>query len=105
MQDIGLFEGEQEKALEKEIARKYFIRKIVKINELKEKNGMTIWKVTDADGNKPEFSLKDTYGSIFRVSDERFVITDADGNRFDHLRVPGGAPARILGLPDGHNRP
>ncbi|MBP5765800.1 MAG: DUF1854 domain-containing protein [Clostridia bacterium] len=81
--DIGLFEGEQEKALEKEIARKYFIRKIVKINELKEKNGMTIWKVTDADGNKPEFSLKDTYGSIFRVSDERFVITDADGNRFE----------------------
>ena len=46
-------------------------------------NGMTIWKVTDADGNRPEFSLKDTYGSIFRVTDERFVITDADGNRFE----------------------
>ena len=81
--DIGIFGGEQQKALEKEIARKYFIRKIVKINELKEKNGMTIWKVTDADGNRPEFSLKDTYGSIFRVTDERFVITDADGNRFE----------------------
>ena len=81
--DIGIFDGEQQKALEKEIARKYFIRKIVKINELKEKNGMTIWKVTDADGNRPEFSLKDTYGSIFRVTDERFVITDADGNRFE----------------------
>ena len=81
--DIGLFEGAELAALEKEISRKYFIRKIVKINELKEKNGMTIWKVTDSDGNKPEFTLKDTYGSIFRVSDDRFVITDADGNRFE----------------------
>lgn len=84
--DIDLFEGDDLAAIEKEIDRKYFIRTILRILEIKDKNGITTWRVEERAGDTEdvaEFSLKDTYGSIFKVDEKRLLITDQDGNRYE----------------------
>ena len=83
IRDIDEFEGDSLAAIEKEILRRHFVRRITKILEIKDKNGITTWKVDTEDGNKAEFALKDTYGSIFHVTETRLLITDVDGNRFE----------------------
>lgn len=83
IRDIGVFEGESLEAVEKEIGRRHFVRTITKILKLKDKNGITAWNVETADGYGAEFALKDTYGSMFRVTETRILITDIDGNRFE----------------------
>ena len=59
------------------------MRVIKKILTLKDKNGITTWKVITADSLEAEFALKDTYASMFHVSETRLLITDIDGNRFE----------------------
>ena len=84
IKDVSEFDGEMLDAVKKELERKYYVREIVKILELKDHHGMTYWKVKCAENtdNVVEFSLRDTYGSMFRVTDTRLIITDSDGNRF-----------------------
>lgn len=84
IKDAGTFDGEALDAIKKELDRKYYVREIVKILELKDHHGMTYWKVK-CEGNTDnvvEFSLRDTYGSMFRVTETRLIISDSDGNRF-----------------------
>ncbi len=83
IRDIDEFSGESLAAIEKEIKRRHFVRVISKILEIKDKNGITTWKVETEENGRAEFALKDTYGSIFRVTDTRLIITDIDGNRFE----------------------
>lgn len=84
--DIDVFTGGDLGAIEKEIDRKYFIRTIRKILGIKDKNGITTWRVEEKAGDTVdvgEFSLRDTYGSIFKVDEKRLLITDQDGNRYE----------------------
>lgn len=76
------FEGESRIALESELARKYFVQKICRINEIKDRHGFTYWKVISDGGRALEFTLHDTYRSMFRIGDDRIIITDVDGNRY-----------------------
>ena len=84
--DIDAFGGDDLSAIEKEIGRKYFIRTITRILGIKDKNGITTWRVgekTDDAEEVSEFTLKDTYGSIFKIDEKRLLITDQDGNRYE----------------------
>ncbi|MBQ7445605.1 MAG: DUF1854 domain-containing protein [Clostridia bacterium] len=83
IRDIDAFSGESLEAIEKEIARRHFVRTITKILKIKDKNGITTWTVETDGGANAEFALKDTYGSIFHVTETRLLITDIDGNRFE----------------------
>ncbi len=66
--------------LRKELARRYFMPLIRRILKITDRFGFSYWKV-ETDGGIIEFSVRDTYKSIIRP-DERMIITDADGNRF-----------------------
>lgn len=83
IRDINVFDGGSLEAITKEIGRRHFVRVIKKILTLKDKNGITTWKVITDDGLEAEFALKDTYASMFHVSETRLLITDIDGNRFE----------------------
>ncbi len=83
IRDIGVFPEESLAAIEKEIGRRHFVRRITQILKIKDKNGITAWRVVLEGGEEAEFVLKDTYGSIFKASDTRLLITDVDGNRFE----------------------
>ncbi len=81
---LDSFEDASLEAIKKEIARKYYVREIVKIVELRDRHGITFWRVKCKDNpeNIVEFSLRDTYGSMFHLSEVRIIISDTDGNRF-----------------------
>jgi len=82
--DMKVFDGDSRVALEKEIARKYYIREITKILDLKDRHGITAWKVKckENPGDIAEFTLPDTYSRIYRISKIAVIITDEDGNRY-----------------------
>lgn len=75
------FEGESRKALEAELARKYYVQKITGVVSVKDRHGFTHWTVRTEDGDA-EFTLHDTYRSIYRIDSDSLVITDVDGNRY-----------------------
>lgn len=67
--------------LYKELRRRYYTPVIKKISDIKERFGFSYWKV-DTDKGEINFAVSDTYKSIIRFSAERYIIIDADGNRY-----------------------
>lgn len=75
------FDGKGREIIDKALRRKYFCPEIKKIHKLKEQFGYSCWEV-DTDVGSLELVLKDTFGSILRVSDTYLVIMDVSGNRY-----------------------
>lgn len=76
------FDGETAELLRRELERKYFVPKIQKILALRERRGFSYWRV-ETDSGEFELSLQDTYRSITRVGEDRAIIVDISGNRFE----------------------
>lgn len=68
--------------LETELKRRYFVFTIKKIRSVKEKYGYSYWTVDEEKGER-EFTVQDTYRSINKITDDRIVVTDIDGNRYE----------------------
>lgn len=87
-EEIGLiaslddFDAEDKAKLRAEIEKKYFIPTIYAIKELKEKFGISTWKVT-TDVGEVSFTVRDTYRSMTFSGEGRIFILDADGNRYE----------------------
>lgn len=75
------FDGKGREIIDKALRRKYFCPEIKKIRKLKEQFGYSCWEV-DTDIGELELVLKDTFGSIIRVSDTYLIISDVSGNRY-----------------------
>lgn len=75
------FDGKGREIIEKALKRKYFCPEIKKIKKLQEQFGYSCW-VVDTDVGELELVLKDTFGSIIRISDTYLVINDVSGNRY-----------------------
>ena len=78
---LSRFDEKTISMLNKALNRKYFIPQITKIISIKEQFGFSFWKVM-TDKGECEFSVKDTFKSIIRVSEIKIVILDSDGGRF-----------------------
>ncbi len=65
-----------------EIEKKYFIPTIYSILDLKERFGISTWKVTTNVG-EVAFTVRDTYRSMTFSGEGRIFILDADGNRYE----------------------
>lgn len=76
------FDGESRENLITELKRRYYAPVIEQILRVKERYGFSFWKVKTAEG-EVNFTLRDTYRSILRASDERVMLLDVDGNRFE----------------------
>lgn len=75
------FASEQRELLERELERKYFLFEITRILSVNEKFGFSYWKVNTPMGER-EFTLRDTYRSITRITNDRIFAQDVDGNRW-----------------------
>ncbi len=85
---LDSFSGESRIALEAELARKYYVQKIIGVVNIKDRHGFTYWTVKTEDG-EAEFTLHDTYKSIYKISDDKLIITDIDGNRYGIDSIKG----------------
>lgn len=65
-----------------ELERKYYLKKILTIDRLKDRYGFTYWDVTTPEG-KTSFTLQDTQRSIQKMDENRLMIIDIDGNRYE----------------------
>ena len=81
IEDIGVFPEEQARLILEELDRVYFCPEILKINSVKERLGYAYFNVV-CDTGERDIPLRDVYRSIIRVSDDRIVIIDVDGNRY-----------------------
>ena len=79
---IDLFEDRQRELLETELRRRYFAPVIEEILHVKERYGFSYWKVRTSEGTV-NFTLHDTFRSIFRARENRLILSDVDGNRFE----------------------
>ena len=68
--------------LRRELGRKYHVFAINAIISVKDRYGYSYWKVKD-DNKEREFTVRDTYRSITKVSEDKLFISDVDGNRYE----------------------
>lgn len=81
IRNLADFDGKGRDVVDKALSRKYFCPEIKKIRRLQEQFGYSLWEV-DTNVGPRELVLKDTFGSIIRVSDTYLVILDISGNRY-----------------------
>ena len=65
-----------------ELEKKYFAPKIRKILSLSERFGSSHWEV-ECDVGKMSFTVKDTYKSMIRITEDRLYVCDVDGCRYE----------------------
>lgn len=84
--DISVFDENQQKYLTEELGRKYFIPVIENITAVKEKYGFSYWEV-NSDVGKIKFTVHDAYRNILKITDDRIMVTDVNGNRYEILSL------------------
>ena len=82
IRSLADFEGAGRDIIERELARKYYTPVITRIISVKERFGYSYWEVETASG-KASFAMHDTYRNTAKISEERVVLTDVDGNRYE----------------------
>jgi hypothetical protein len=82
IRSIDDFPEETRELLRLELGRKYHFFTIKSVRSVNEKYGYSYWKITDEAGER-EFTVRDTYRNITKVSEDRVFVTDVDGNRFE----------------------
>ena len=80
--DINEFPEAQRKLLKKELDRLYFMPKILRVDDVKDRFGRTTFHVK-TDIGPLCFTVQDVYRNLFRLPDGRLILTDIDGNRFE----------------------
>ena len=76
------FDADVKEIIKVELERRYYSPKIREILAVKERFGFSYWKVRTDDGTV-NFTIQDTYRNLIRVGDDRAVLLDVDGNRFE----------------------
>jgi hypothetical protein len=83
------FAPETVKFFEEELNRRYFLPLIKSITALKEEFGYSYWEVMTDIGFK-KFIIKKDNSSFINLKDNRILIADVDGNRYeisDYLKL------------------
>ena len=76
-----LNEDEQE-YIRRELGRKYFMPVIQTIQSVKEKYGYAYFD-TVTDAGRQKFTLHDTHRNIIKATDDRLILNDVNGNRYE----------------------
>ena len=82
VRDLGVFPEDTRHILWNDLSRKYYVREIRSVLSIRERPGYSYWKV-GTDAGEMTFTLKDTFRSIFKISERRVIIQDVDANRFE----------------------
>lgn len=81
IEDIAAFDEKSRELIMEELNRRYFVPEITKVVSVKEEYGHTYWNV-ETDAGERSFTVFDMNSNLFRLSGDRVMIIDVDGNRF-----------------------
>ena len=76
------FDEKTSDILRRELERKYFSAKILKILAMEERFGNSTWTVETPQGIRV-MNLNDTFKSIIRIGEDRAIVIDEDANRYE----------------------
>lgn len=88
IRDLSVFGEEMSRILLTDLDRRYFIPKILEITALEEKFGNSYWDIKTDIGEKT-ITVKDTFKSIIRIGEDRAMVSDEDGNRYEIVSLEG----------------
>ena len=80
--DLNAFDGETKALVEEDLKKRYFAPKIRRILKLSERYGASFWDC-ETDYGIRSFTVKDTYKSLIRIGDDRVMVVDHDGCRYE----------------------
>ena len=80
--DVSVFDEIQKQYLVNELNRKYFTPVIETIYSVKDKWGYSYWEVKTNMG-KIKFSVNDTHRNITKITEDRIIVNDVNGNRYE----------------------
>lgn len=83
--DPGNLDKPSRKALEKALSRMYYVARITHVFRVSETHGVSLWEVM-TDRGYAEFEIL-SREHIRELPGKRYIITDADGNRFEIPRL------------------
>ena len=82
LRELTSFDEETRALLTCELERRYYTPVIQRILSMKERYGFSYWKVKTADG-EVSFTLQDTFRSMIHTGENRLLLLDVNGNRFE----------------------
>lgn len=75
------FSEEQAEIVRRELEKRYFIPEVIKVNEVKDEFGSTMWK-TETTAGEREFTVTDMSSNVFNLGNNKIMLTDVYGNRY-----------------------
>jgi len=82
IRDLAEFNLDQANLVRGELERRYFTPIIKKVHKMKEEFGYIYWEV-ETDRGARRFTTKGSHDCILPVGENRLMIIDVDGNRFE----------------------
>lgn len=82
IRSLSQFGGEAERLIANELERRYFVPTITRISRIKEEFGYAYWDV-DTDRGPRRFTVRGLQESVLPIGEQRILIIDVDGNRFE----------------------
>ncbi|HEX5324447.1 MAG TPA: DUF1854 domain-containing protein [Capsulimonadaceae bacterium] len=70
------------KVIEEELAKRYFLPKIMKVLKVKDQFGIVVWDV-ETDYGMRRYTVRNMRDNTVQLSSGRVLMTDTDGNRFE----------------------
>ena len=80
--DLDGLDGSSRKVLEEELEKRYFLPRILRIRRVWEERGRTHWEV-NTDRGRRRLGLQDRREGLMDLGSGRWLVVDADGNRFE----------------------
>ena len=82
IRDIKVFSGGEQKYINDELDRKYFVPVIESIHSVKERYGYAYCDVKTNIG-RIKFTVHDAHRNIIKATNDRILIADVNGNRYE----------------------
>ncbi len=71
----------EQEIVRNELKKRYFVPEIVKVEEVKDEFGHTMWK-TETTAGKREFTVTDMSTNVYNLGNNKIMLTDVYGNRY-----------------------
>lgn len=78
---LSEFDAQQIEIVRRELEKRYFVPDIIKVNEVKDEFGHTMWK-TETSAGEREFTVTDMSSNVFNLGNNKIMLVDVYGNRY-----------------------